>query len=51
MPIIIYSLWCNVVGDDQLNIGYSGKKLVSFEYILILGREHERYLGFYITNK
>lgn len=35
----------NVVGDDQLNIGYSGKKFVSFEYILSVAREHEWYLG------
>jgi len=34
----------NVVGDDQLSIGYSGKKFVSFEYIFV-AREHEWYLG------
>lgn len=30
-----YSGYCNVAGDDQLNIVNSGKKLVSFEYTII----------------
>lgn len=34
---------CNVVGYDQLNILYSGKKLVFIEYIITVALEHDSY--------